>query len=155
MRCSPYLLAGLISLVCCTKQTTVTAPVPQLPGYELDMVGTAYAATYGDWSVSLKFEADRSGLVAVLSRDEDELRVEFAVRSEFFPFATYLPRYLVLTPVEPWAWQPYAPATAAVFAPLLLDVYSYTQAGTVWPPSGMDNIGQSNPLHVFTFARMQ
>ena len=40
------------------------------------------------------------------------------------------------------------------FPPLLLDCSLYTQGGTVWPPSGLDNFGQTNPVWPLFFFRV-
>ena len=149
------LLLALLALVACTKRTTVVAPVPPLPQYEQELTGLLYGSTsYADWTVRLEFEPGPAGLLAVLTRVDDGLVVEFDVRSEFFPFSYGLPAYLVLTPREPWVWLPYTPASFADYSPLLLDCYLYTGGGNYWPPSAFDNFSQTNPIQTFLFYRI-
>jgi hypothetical protein len=155
MRMSCILLGVGLSLSGCTKRSTVEAPAVALPGYEQDLLGLTYGSTsYGDWTVRLDFERDALGLVAVLTRVDDGLVVEFDARSEFFPFSASLPSYLVLTPRQPWVWLPYSPSASAAYAPLLLDCLLYTGGGTFWPPSGFDNFAQTNPVATFFFFRV-
>jgi hypothetical protein len=154
MRASLFL--ACLALAGCTKRTTVTASAPApLPQYEQELVGLLYGSTsYGGFTVRLEFEPSAAGLRAVLTRVDDGLVVEFDVHSEFFPFSYALPAYLVLTPREPWVWQPYAPASLAAYSPLLLDCYLYTGGGNHWPPSALDNFSQTNPIQTFLFYRI-
>jgi len=148
------LLACLLALSACTKRVVREQPAPPLPQYEADMVGEVYGSTsYGDFNTQLEFDSDSSGLVAVLSR-LDGLLVTFDVRAEFFPYSTSLPSYLVLIPREPWAWPAYTLPDPNSYPTLLLDCYLYTQGGTVWPPSGFDNLAQTNAVWPLFFFRI-
>ena len=139
----------------CEKKTVnneIQAPIPR---YERDMVDTVYSTEYGDWDVALHFHRDNSGLIAILERVEDSLNVTFDVTTEFFPFQTSLPTYLVLMPRDRWVFTPYVNVGLTAYSPLLMEVYPYTSNGTVWPPFGMDNLSQTNPIQYFVFNRIQ
>lgn len=138
----------------CEKETTIRPPEPTVPSYVQELVESQYVAEYGDWTVGLGFDIDAAGLVAVLTRDEDGLLVEFDCRPEFFPFSYSVPSYLVLTPRQQWAWEPYAPQSGYSYWPLLLECYLYTANGTQWPPSAFDNFNQTNPIESFIFFRI-
>ena len=150
------LALAFVALSSCTKRCVQPAPpVAQLPQYEQDLVGLVYEYDYGDWTVLLQFKAAGQRLVAHLQRIEDGLDVLFNVRPEFFPFSSGVPTYLVLTSPLPWVWEPYQPASSAQYAPLLLECYPYTGEGLFWPPEGMDNQAQTNPIHRFTFLQVE
>tara|TARA_R100001443_G_scaffold18754_2_gene29894 strand:+ start:1756 stop:2220 length:465 start_codon:yes stop_codon:yes gene_type:complete len=142
-------------LFACEKKTIRNEIQTPLPRYERDMVDTVYSTEYGDWNVALEFHRDNAGLIAILNRVEDNLDVTFDVTTEFFPFQTSLPTYLVLMPRDRWVFTPYVNAGLTAYSPLLMEVYPYTSNGTVWPPFGMDNLAQNNPIQFFVFNRIQ
>ena len=149
------LLALPFVFFACGKKTINNEIQAPLPRYERDMVDTIYSTEYGDWNVALQFQRDNSGLIAILNRAEDSLNVTFDVTTEFFPFQTTLPTYLVLMPRDRWIFTPYVNAGLTAYSPLLMEVYPYTSNGTVWPPFGMDNLSQTNPIQYFVFNRIQ
>ena len=137
----------------CKKNSTYTEDAT-LPQYERELIDTVYVASFGYGDVSLEFKRDTFGLLALLEREADGMQVTFDVRSEFFPFETSLPSYLVLLPRDRWTFEPYTIPTPTSYASLLMEVSSYTNEGTVWPPLGMDNFSQANPIQVFLFNRI-
>ena len=149
-----YLFLLTLLASSCTKRSTVTAPLPALPAYEQEMVGITYGSlSLGDFNLQLNFGQDASGLLAEMTR-LDGLFVTFDVAVEFFPFSEPTPTYLVLTPRHAWTIEPYVTPDPTSFPPLLLDCSLYTQGGTVWPPSGLDNFGQTNPVWPLFFFRV-
>jgi hypothetical protein len=149
------LLGLLLLLPSCRKRCSYTPPSVELPRFEEDMAGLTFQAPWGDWTVLLQFEVGDGNLVGRLRRLEDELDVPFDVHAEFFPFSYTVPSYLVLVPRQPWVWLPYHPTSSATYAPLLMECYPYTNGGTVWPPYGMDNLGQSDPAVLLAFQRVE
>ena len=147
-------LAGFLAVSGCTERIRTAAPPPTLPQYEQELLGVGYhSSSFGDWSIVLEFDRDERGLLAVLSRD-DGLHVTFDAELEFFPFSTSLPRYLLLTPRDPWEFLPYQPTSPQSYPVLFMDCYLYTQGGNVWPPSGMDNLAQTDPVWPLLFFRI-